>query len=88
MHTYFDIMADTAGFGGQTVHCPVNSYCTSPQGISTTLWKIPLYLKDKTWGGGVRLKGIQKVFFLKYFVCDAQVRKLYLHHNEWLTCFH
>ncbi len=23
MHTYFDIMADTAVFGGRTVHCPV-----------------------------------------------------------------
>ncbi len=23
MHTYFDIMADTAGFRGRMVHCPV-----------------------------------------------------------------
>ncbi len=23
MHTFFDIMAHTAGFGGRTLHCPV-----------------------------------------------------------------
>ncbi len=49
MHTYFDVKADTAGFGGRMVHslaCLNNSYCKnhscievlmSCEGISTTV---------------------------------------------------
>ncbi len=61
MRTYFDIMADTAGFGGP-LSCfnrsnddslLYNHSCTevlmSCEGISTTLWKMPLYLKNTTW---------------------------------------
>ncbi len=65
MHTYFNIMEDTAGFCGQTVHCLVwigPVICTevlmSCKGISKTLWKIPLYLND-TWRNG-------QIYFLKF----------------------
>ncbi len=62
MHTYFDIIADTAGFGGRTVHCPVWIIATvQPQlhrGFDVVwrhlhnIMKIPLYLKGGGGGGG------------------------------------
>ncbi len=53
---HFDIMADTAGYSGlnrsNDNNLLYNRSCMevllSCVGISTTLWKIPLYLKDTT----------------------------------------
>ncbi len=57
----FDIIADTAGFGGQTIHCPVWIIATVQPQLHTgvdVMWRhFHNIMKnttvfDKTWWGG------------------------------------
>ncbi len=75
MHTYINIMADTAGFG---------VYCVQPQlhrGVAVMWRHLHNIMKNTTVFEGYNLKkkkGKICVSFFKYFVSDERVRQLYL----------